>query len=134
MNPNQLIRRVVIASGALGALVAALLWLYYDWQAAVSSAVGTALGAANFALLARLAVTMLDDSNPHRRRAGILLGVKFVALVTIVGVLIVHHLVRGGALMAGISAVVAAITIVALFNGSGPDTKDSSESAPKPKS
>ncbi len=125
MNANNLVQRVLIASAVLGAISAALMGWYYGMLSAVSSLVGTVLGAVNFALLAKLAVTMLDDNNPNRRRAGIFLGVKFVALVTIVGVLVVNNIVRGGAFMAGVSAVVAAITLVGLFNATGPDTTDS---------
>jgi hypothetical protein len=72
----------------------------------------------------QLATTLLDDTNPSRGRAGVLLGVKFIGLATVVGVLVVNNYVRGGAFMAGVSAVVAAITLVGLFNSTSPDTTD----------
>jgi hypothetical protein len=125
MNAQSLIQRVVIASAVLGAISAALMGWYYGALSAISSLVGTVIGAANFALLARLATTMLDENAPGRRRAGIFLGVKFIALVTIVGVLVINNIVRGGAFMAGASAVVAAITVVGLFNSTAPDSTDS---------
>lgn len=127
MNANTLIQRVLIASAVLGAISAALMGLYYGPLSAVSSLVGSAIGVANFALLAKLATTMLDENNPNRRRAGVLLGVKFIALVTIVGVLVINNIVRGGAFMAGVSSVVAAITLVGLFIGTSADTTDSSK-------
>ncbi len=124
MNANNLVQRVVLVSAAVGALSAGLMGFYYGWQSAVSSAVGTVLAAANFVLLAKLAVTMLDDNHPGRKRAGVFLGVKFIALVTIVGVLVINNIVRGGAFMAGVSAVVAAITLVGLFYGTSTDPTD----------
>ncbi|MBL8681015.1 MAG: hypothetical protein JNK05_17670 [Myxococcales bacterium] len=124
MNANNLVQRVVLTSAALGVLSAALMGFYYGWMSALSSGVGTVLAVANFALLAKLAVTMLDENNPGRKRAGVFLGIKFIALVTIVGVLVINNIVRGGAFMAGVSAVVAAITLVGLFNGTSTDPTD----------
>jgi hypothetical protein len=125
MNANTLIQRVLIASAVLGAIAATLRGFYYGALSAISSIVGSVIGVANFALLAKLATTMLDENNPKRKRAGVWLGVKFVALVTIVGVLVINNIVRGGSFMAGVSAVVAAITLVGLFNSTAPDSTDS---------
>lgn len=124
MNSDNLVQKVVLTSAALGVLSAALMGFYFGWMSAVSSAVGTVLAVANFALLAKLAVTMLDENNPGRKRAGVFLGIKFIALVTIVGVLVVNNIVRGGAFMAGVSSVVAAITLVGLFNTTPQDPTD----------
>jgi ABC-type dipeptide/oligopeptide/nickel transport system permease subunit len=122
MNAQTLIQRVLIASVVFGAIAAALMGYYYGPRSAISSLVGSVIAVANFALLAKLATAMLDENNPQRKRAGIWLGVKFVALVTIVGVLVINHIVRGGAFMAGVSAVVAAIALVGLCNPAASDS------------
>lgn len=125
MNVNILVKRVIIASAVLGAVAAAIAGLYYGPMSAISSVVGTILVATNFVLLARLAVTLLDDQHPNRRRAAVFLGVKFVALISIIGVLLINGIVRGGGFTAGFSAVVAAITLVGVFYPPIEDTNDS---------
>jgi hypothetical protein len=114
MDTRPLVRRVLIASAVLGAASAAVVGWQYGPRSALSSAVGSVIGVANFALLARLMATVLDEANPSRARAGAMLGFKFVGLVTLVGVLVVNGYVRGGSFMAGVSAVVLAITLAGL--------------------
>ncbi len=106
----------VLKLGTLFSIISALVaGFYFGPPSAISSLVGSALAAANFALLAQLVAALLDDKNPTKSRAALFLSVKFAALVTIIGLLIRYEIVRGGALMAGVSALIAAIVVVGLF-------------------
>ncbi|MDP3275841.1 MAG: ATP synthase subunit I [Deltaproteobacteria bacterium] len=116
MNPTPLIVRVLAVSAILGAISALTSGVYFGLPAAVSSLVGTATGAANFALLARFAGDLLNETAPNKTRSALLLGLKFIALVALVGVLLVGGHVRGGPFMAGLSTVMLAIVGVGLFN------------------
>ena len=130
MNTRPLVRGVLIASAALGAATAAVVGWWYGPMSAFSSAVGSIIGVANFALLARLMATVLDEANPSRSRAGAMLGLKFVGLVTLVGVLVVNGYVRGGSFMAGVSAVVLAMILAGLAAPADPDSPPPSDATP----
>jgi hypothetical protein len=130
MDIRPLVRRVLIASAVLGAASAVVVGLQFGVRSALSSLVGSAIGVANFALLARLMATVIDDANPSRGRAGALIGLKFIGLVTLVGVLVINGYVRGGSFMAGVSAVVLAITLAGLFPPPDANAPPSAEDPP----
>ena len=117
--PGRLIQRIALISAVLGTLGAVAVGVYVSPKSGISSAVGTLVGVLNLWVLARLVVGMLDDkrTNGRRARAAILLSVKGVALVTVVGILVVRHIVNGGAFMAGMSIVAASIVVGGLFSG-----------------
>lgn len=115
---RPLIARVLKLGTVFSLVCAAITGYLHGIPSALSSLVGSGLAAANFALLAQLVSALLDDRNPTKTRAGLFLSVKFLALVTVIGLLIRFELVRGGALMAGVSALVGAIVVVGLFQPS----------------
>lgn len=100
-------------ASVLGVLAAAVTTGLFGVASGISAAVGAVIGIANVYALARLVTALVDDeANRTRRvRAGVLLGAKFLVLITVIGVLVLKHWVHGGALMAGISMVALAIVI-----------------------
>jgi hypothetical protein len=124
---RPLITRVLKLGIVFSLLCSLVMGVYYGPHSAVSSLVGSVLAAANFALLAQLVAALLDEGNRTKSRAALFLSIKFIALVTIIGLLIRYEIVRGGALMAGVSALVAAIVVVGLFQP--PDVDPTSASS-----
>jgi hypothetical protein len=123
-NTNRYIATILGIAAALGAVCTVVAFVKFDAASGLSVAVGTALGMGNVYALAKLVTMILDGevTAKRRTRAAILLGAKFLALITVVGVLIVNHWVRGGALMAGLSMVALAIVIGGLVRSDDDST------------
>ncbi len=123
-NTNRSITTILGIASALGVVCAVVATAVFGVPSGVSAAVGAVLGIANVYALARLVTAVLDDevSRNKRVRAGVLLGAKFLALATIIGVLVLKHWVRGGALMAGLSMVALAIVIGGLLRSDDDST------------
>jgi hypothetical protein len=124
-NPARLIQTILVIAAVLGAIGAVIMGALFGVRVGFSSAIGTAIGMANLWALARLVVITLDakSSSVRRGRAAIFLGLKFIALVSLVGFLVIQGYVHGGALMAGISVVALSIVVGALLR-SGDDDND----------
>jgi hypothetical protein len=118
-NTPKLVRHIVAIAVGLGGVTAAVLGWQFGWIAALSSALGTAIGVVNLWALARLVAHLLEARGPANRRgaAAVLLGGKVIALVAIVGILVIKGRVHGGALMAGLSVVAVSIVLGALLRG-----------------
>ncbi len=122
-NNSRQITTILTLAGVLGALCAGACATKYGFESGLSAAVGALIGMANIYALTKLVTVLLDAGveGKRRTRAAVLLGAKFLALITIIGVLIVNQWVRGGALMAGLSMVALAIVIGGLVH-SGDDS------------
>ncbi len=122
-NTNRYIATILGIAAILGAICAGVCATKFGILSGISSAVGSLIGIANVYALAKLVTAMVDDAvdRKKRTRAAILLGAKFLALITVIGVLVVNHWVRGGSLMAGLSMVALAIVIGGLLR-SGDDS------------
>lgn len=123
-NTNRYIATILAVAAVLGVLCTIVAGVKFGMLSAVSAAVGALLGIGNVYALAKLVTVLIDGEITRKRRirAAVLLGLKFLALITVVGVLIVNHWVRGGALMAGLSMVALAIVIGGLIRSSDDDS------------
>ncbi len=123
-NTNRYIATILTVAAILGAICTGVCATKFGIESAVSCVVGVLIGMANIYALAKLVTVMVDGevAKKKRTRAAILLGAKFLGLITIIGVLVVNHWVRGGALMAGLSMVALSIVIGGLLRSSDDST------------
>lgn len=121
---NRYIATILAVAAVLGVVCTVVAGVKFGMASGVSAAVGALLGIGNVYALAKLVTVLIDGEITRKRRirAALLLGAKFLTLITVVGVLIVNHWVQGGALMAGLSMVALAIIIGALIRSSDDDS------------
>jgi hypothetical protein len=123
-NTNRYLATILTVAAILGAICTGVFATKFGFESGLSCGVGVLLGMANIYALAKLVTVMIDGevAKKKRTRAAILLGAKFLGLVTIVGILVVNHWVRGGALMAGLTMVALSIVLGGLLRSSDEST------------
>lgn len=115
MNNSPLLQRIDYAAAFLGLLLSAALFYSFGPWYALSAAVGTVAGVANFIALRRIVAQLVKPGNEanSRRAAGTLLA-KFALLGAAVYVLVIVLKLEPRSLAAGISTVVFALVIESL--------------------
>lgn len=115
MSNSPLLKRIDYAAAFLGLLLSAALLVRFGPWYALSAAVGTIAGVANFIALRRIVAQLVQPGSEatSRRAAGTLLA-KFALLGAAVYVLVIVLKFEPRSLAAGISTVVLALVIESL--------------------
>lgn len=122
---RRIVRRIVTVSSALGAVCAAVMFSREGLGAAVSSAIGTAVGVGNLLAIATL-IERLMSQRADKGRAGALLLLKTLALFALAGFVVSRPWASGAGFIVGFTAVVFGIAAGGLW-GADPPTADAAD-------
>ena len=116
---DRVIRQTLLFQALLAVLVVLGSWAFLSWQHAVAALAASLVSIVDVWGLARLVGTLLQKKTRNRWVVGVLLGLKFPALIVVVYVLLrVAHLDVVG-LILGFSTLVVAVFVGGLFAAVG---------------
>ena len=95
--------------------LAAVLYFWFEWGAVLGLLAGSTIGVFNFRLIARAVNKMFADEESSSKN-GIRYGVKVLALIGIIGVLIIGVKVNAAAFLVGFSTIVLAMIFEGIKN------------------
>lgn len=122
---RRIVRRIVTVSSALGVACAVVMFTRGGWGAAVSSALGTAVGVGNLVAIATL-IERLMSQRADKARAGALLLLKTLALFALAGFVVSRPWASGAGFIVGFTAVVFGIAAGGLW-GADPPPADAAD-------
>lgn len=122
---RRIVRRIVTISSVLGAACAVVMFTRGGFGAAVSSALGTAVGIGNLVAIATL-IERLMSQRADKARAGALLLLKTLALFALAGFVVSRPWASGSGFIAGFTAVVFGIAAGGLW-GADPPPADAAD-------
>ncbi len=115
-SPESVVRRVWLAQPAVGAVMAAVAWVLWDWRDALGLAAGTGLAMANFRFLESSLRSILGAGNETAPPGTTLMFVfRWVIVATAAFALYGLGLMSLGGILAGLFVPAVAVALEAVY-------------------
>lgn len=113
--PGTEVNLALVATGAIGLVMALAGLLVWDVRVAIGVAVGAAIAVANLWVFKRVGHAFLSDKGTSRALWGLVGALKFVVLLVGVGLLLRYRVVEAIPLIVGYAALPTGITLSNFF-------------------
>lgn len=110
---SETIRRILITTAWLGALVALVAWVYFGWPWALGFAGGTLVGMSNIFFLSLLSQMILTTGKRNKGAIAAVVALKILVVYGGLAALLLWHLPSALSVVAGFSVVLLVIVLKA---------------------